>query len=131
MQLHWQPRHEQSYVWRTGSRAPCCWHASKHICQVAGHIAPLRAVEPTVPRTPPRLPPVPPPPSIEYNVSYVYHALYSYFSRDNVGLPGFAAFFKAGSAEERDHAEMLMDYQVRPSLCAAGLPCSRRQPAPG
>ncbi len=28
--------------------------------------------------------------SVEYNVSYVYHALFSYFDRDNVGLPGFA-----------------------------------------
>jgi hypothetical protein len=51
--------------------------------------------------------------SIEYSVSYVYHSLYAYFSRDNVALPGFAAFFKAGSEEEREHAELLMDYQVR------------------
>ena len=29
-----------------------------------------------------------------YNVSYVYHSLYAYFSRDNVALPGIAAFFK-------------------------------------
>lgn len=28
--------------------------------------------------------------SVEYNVSYVYHALYAYFDRDNVGLKGFA-----------------------------------------
>lgn len=44
-------------------------------------------------------------------MSYVYHALYSYFARDNVALPGFAAFFKAASEEEREHAELLMDYQ--------------------
>lgn len=50
---------------------------------------------------------------IEYTVSYVYHSLYSYFDRDNVGLPGFAAFFKAASDEEREHAELLMDYQTR------------------
>ena len=49
--------------------------------------------------------------SIEYNVSYVYHALYAYFDRDNVGLPGFAAYFKAASEEEREHAEVLMKYQ--------------------
>lgn len=36
--------------------------------------------------------------SIEYNVSYVYHALYAYFDRDNVALPGFAAFFKVRTA---------------------------------
>ncbi|PNH04981.1 Ferritin-2, chloroplastic [Tetrabaena socialis] len=51
--------------------------------------------------------------NIEYNVSYVYHALYAYFNRDNVALPGMAAFFKAGSEEERDHAELLMDYQCK------------------
>jgi hypothetical protein len=34
------------------------------------------------------------PHSIEYNVSYVYHALFAYFDRDNVALPGMAAFFK-------------------------------------
>ena len=45
-------------------------------------------------------------------MSYVYHALYAYFSRDNVALPGFAAFFKDGSEEERGHAELLMDFQV-------------------
>lgn len=50
--------------------------------------------------------------SIEYNVSYVYHALYAYFSRDNIALPGIAAFFKKESLEERHHAELLMDYQV-------------------
>ncbi|KAF8072675.1 PFE2 [Scenedesmus sp. PABB004] len=49
--------------------------------------------------------------NIEYNVSYVYHALYAYFDRDNVALPGLAAFFKAGSEEEREHAELLMAYQ--------------------
>lgn len=32
--------------------------------------------------------------SIEYNMSYVYHSMHSYFARDNVGLPGFAAFFR-------------------------------------
>lgn len=49
--------------------------------------------------------------SIEYNVSYVYHALYAYFDRDNVALPGLASFFKAASEEEREHAELLMAYQ--------------------
>jgi hypothetical protein len=41
----------------------------------------------------------------------VYHSLYAYFDRDNVALPGMAAFFKAGSEEEREHAELLMEYQ--------------------
>ncbi|KAL6755885.1 pre-apoferritin [Haematococcus lacustris] len=49
--------------------------------------------------------------NIEYAISYVYHALYAYFDRDNVGLPGFAKYFKAASDEEREHAELLMQYQ--------------------
>lgn len=49
--------------------------------------------------------------NVEYNVSYVYHALFAYFDRDNVGLPGFAKFFKESSEEEREHAEKLMKYQ--------------------
>eukprot|EP00200_Dunaliella_tertiolecta_P004823 CAMPEP_0202340620 /NCGR_PEP_ID=MMETSP1126-20121109/1982_1 /ASSEMBLY_ACC=CAM_ASM_000457 /TAXON_ID=3047 /ORGANISM="Dunaliella tertiolecta, Strain CCMP1320" /LENGTH=241 /DNA_ID=CAMNT_0048931353 /DNA_START=47 /DNA_END=772 /DNA_ORIENTATION=+ len=49
--------------------------------------------------------------NVEYNVSYVYHALHCFFDRDNVGLPGFAKFFKAASDEERDHAHLLMSYQ--------------------
>ncbi|CAI5524858.1 unnamed protein product [Closterium sp. Naga37s-1] len=49
--------------------------------------------------------------NIEYNISYVYHALYCYFDRDNVALPGFAKYFKAASNEEREHAEKLMEYQ--------------------
>ncbi|KAI3908466.1 hypothetical protein MKX01_009268 [Papaver californicum] len=51
--------------------------------------------------------------NVEYNVSYVYHALYAYFDRDNVALKGFAKFFKEASVEEREHAELLMEYQNR------------------
>ncbi|CAN8254488.1 unnamed protein product [Cochlearia groenlandica] len=49
--------------------------------------------------------------NVEYNVSYVYHALYAYFDRDNVALKGLAKFFKDSSVEEREHAELLMEYQ--------------------
>lgn len=49
--------------------------------------------------------------NVEYNVSYIYHALFAFFDRDNVGLPGFAKYFKDASDEERGHAEMLMKYQ--------------------
>eukprot|EP00262_Sarcandra_glabra_P004422 TRINITY_DN1544_c0_g1_i5.p1 TRINITY_DN1544_c0_g1~~TRINITY_DN1544_c0_g1_i5.p1 ORF type:complete len:160 (-),score=44.44 TRINITY_DN1544_c0_g1_i5:380-859(-) len=48
---------------------------------------------------------------VEYNVSYVYHAMYAYFDRDNVALKGLAKFFKDASEEEREHAEKLMEYQ--------------------
>ncbi|KAG1668325.1 hypothetical protein FOA52_011222 [Chlamydomonas sp. UWO 241] len=47
----------------------------------------------------------------EYNNSYIYHALFAYFDRDNVALPGLAKFFRDGSLEERGHAEKLMLYQ--------------------
>ncbi|XP_076954674.1 ferritin-2, chloroplastic-like [Bidens hawaiensis] len=52
---------------------------------------------------------------LEYNVSYVYHAMYAYFDRDNVALKGLAKFFKESSEEERDHAEKLMEYQNKRS----------------
>ncbi|KAJ9553325.1 hypothetical protein OSB04_017370 [Centaurea solstitialis] len=49
--------------------------------------------------------------NVEYNVSYVYHAMYAYFDRDNVALKGLAKFFKEASEEEREHAEKFMEYQ--------------------
>ncbi|XP_009369213.2 ferritin-3, chloroplastic [Pyrus x bretschneideri] len=49
--------------------------------------------------------------NVEYNVSYIYHAMYAYFDRDNVARKGIAKFFKESSEEERDHAEKLMEYQ--------------------
>ncbi|XP_057512185.1 ferritin-4, chloroplastic-like [Actinidia eriantha] len=49
--------------------------------------------------------------NVEYNVSYVYHAMYAYFDRDNVALKGLAKFFKESSIEERQHAEQFMEYQ--------------------
>ncbi|XP_022745770.1 ferritin-3, chloroplastic-like [Durio zibethinus] len=49
--------------------------------------------------------------NVEYNVSYVYHAMFAYFDRDNIALKGLAKFFKESSLEEREHAEKLMEYQ--------------------
>ncbi|KAH6837085.1 ferritin 2 [Perilla frutescens var. hirtella] len=49
--------------------------------------------------------------NVEYNVSYVYHAMYAYFDRDNVALKGLAKFFKEACIEEREHAEKFMEYQ--------------------
>ncbi|WOH09036.1 hypothetical protein DCAR_0728489 [Daucus carota subsp. sativus] len=49
--------------------------------------------------------------NVEYNLSYVYHAMFVYFDRDNVALKGFARYFKESSAEERDQAEQFMEYQ--------------------
>lgn len=45
-------------------------------------------------------------------MSYVYHAMSTYFDRDNVALPGMASYFRAASEEERTHAQTLMDFQV-------------------
>lgn len=50
---------------------------------------------------------------MEYNISYVYHALFAYFDRDNVALPGIAEFFKNQSEEEREHAEKCMKYVTK------------------
>jgi len=50
--------------------------------------------------------------NVEYNMSYAYHAVSSYFNRDNVALPGLANFFREASLEERTHAQMLMDFQA-------------------
>ena len=38
--------------------------------------------------------------------------MYSYFTRDDVALHGFAAHFKKESLEERQHAELLMNFQT-------------------
>jgi ferritin heavy chain len=49
--------------------------------------------------------------NIEYNISYVYHALSAFFDRDTVSLPGFAEYFRHNSLEEREHAQKLIDLQ--------------------
>ncbi|XP_024020601.1 ferritin-3, chloroplastic [Morus notabilis] len=49
--------------------------------------------------------------NVEYNVSYVYHAMFAYFDRDNIALKGLAKFFEKSSEEEREHAVKLIRYQ--------------------
>jgi len=49
----------------------------------------------------------------EYSMSYQYHAMSNFFNRDNVGLQGFATFYRVSSLEERAHAQQLMDYQAK------------------
>ncbi|EFJ50140.1 pre-apoferritin [Volvox carteri f. nagariensis] len=51
--------------------------------------------------------------SIELTMSYIYTSMYAFFSRDDVGLPGFAAYFRHNSDEERHHARLLLDYQTQ------------------
>ncbi|CAL5359146.1 unnamed protein product [Camellia sinensis] len=45
--------------------------------------------------------------NVEYNVSYVYRAMYAYFDRDNVALKGLAKFFKESSDEEREMGSLI------------------------
>lgn len=45
-------------------------------------------------------------------MSYAYHAISSYFNRDNVALPGMVSFFRYNSEDEREHAQKLMNFQV-------------------
>ena len=49
--------------------------------------------------------------NMELYASYCYQSMAFYFDRDDVALPGFSAFFKKSSDEEREHAEKLMKYQ--------------------
>lgn len=49
--------------------------------------------------------------NVEYNISYVYEALFAYFDRDNVALPGMAEFFREQCGEEKEHAEKCIKYQ--------------------
>lgn len=52
--------------------------------------------------------------------------------RDNIGLPGMAQYFKEASEEEREHAQMLITFQVtcqilQPFSSARGLQGAFRQ----
>jgi len=46
----------------------------------------------------------------ELQASYVYQAYASYFQRADVALMGVKKFFSDASLEEREHAQMLIDY---------------------
>merc|ERR1712080_691062 len=49
--------------------------------------------------------------NMELYASYVYLSISAYFARDDLALHGFAKRFRAASAEEKEHAEKLIDYQ--------------------
>lgn len=49
--------------------------------------------------------------NVEYTAMYAYHAIWAYFNRDTVALPGFAHYFNEHSKEEREHAGEFMEYQ--------------------
>jgi len=50
--------------------------------------------------------------NMELYAHYVYLSMSYYFARDDIANHGFAKFFKKSSDEERDHAQMFMEYQV-------------------
>lgn len=49
---------------------------------------------------------------VEYQASYHYHILASYFYRDDIGLNKLGDYFNEASLEEREHADKLMRYQT-------------------
>ncbi|RUS22769.1 ferritin-like superfamily [Endogone sp. FLAS-F59071] len=48
---------------------------------------------------------------VEQTASQTYQAIAAWFARDNVALPGLAAFFQKQSQEESKHAQLLINYQ--------------------
>merc|ERR1712223_29440 len=49
--------------------------------------------------------------NMELYASYCYLSMAAYFARDDVALHGFAKRFRSASKEEREHADLLIDYQ--------------------
>eukprot|EP00091_Calanus_sinicus_P001979 TRINITY_DN11_c0_g1_i7.p1 TRINITY_DN11_c0_g1~~TRINITY_DN11_c0_g1_i7.p1 ORF type:complete len:113 (-),score=34.21 TRINITY_DN11_c0_g1_i7:8-346(-) len=49
--------------------------------------------------------------NMELYASYVYLSMSSYFARDDIALLGFSKRFRDASNEEKEHAELLIDYQ--------------------
>jgi len=50
---------------------------------------------------------------MEYQASYDYDLMSSYFDRNSVGLNNVARYFRKASDEERGHAHKLMEYQTK------------------
>jgi len=48
---------------------------------------------------------------LEFEASYQYLALFTYFDRDSVALENIAKYFKKSSEEETEHATELIKYQ--------------------
>merc|ERR1712121_91555 len=50
--------------------------------------------------------------NMELYASYVYLSMAAYFARDDIALMGFSKRFCEASKEEREHADILIDYQT-------------------
>jgi ferritin heavy chain len=48
--------------------------------------------------------------NVEQTIGHIYESLSAYFGRDNISLPGLAAFFAKEADEERKHARLIIDY---------------------
>jgi len=48
--------------------------------------------------------------NVEYAAHYQYQAMWAYFDRDDVALPGVAKFFKSMAEEEQSHAHEFQAY---------------------
>uniref|UniRef100_A0A8D0GBS3 Ferritin n=1 Tax=Sphenodon punctatus TaxID=8508 RepID=A0A8D0GBS3_SPHPU len=55
--------------------------------------------------------------NLELYASYVYLSMSCYFDRDDVALRHMAKFLKEQSHEEREHAEMFLQYQNKRGGC--------------
>jgi len=49
--------------------------------------------------------------NMEFNASYIYLSMSSFFARDDQALHGFAKYFRENSDEERDHGIKFIKYQ--------------------
>ncbi|KAK0429171.1 hypothetical protein QR680_011231 [Steinernema hermaphroditum] len=49
----------------------------------------------------------------ELIASYTYLSMANHFARADIAMPGAQAYFMKQSMDEKKHAEMLMDYQVK------------------
>merc|ERR1712226_965016 len=50
---------------------------------------------------------------MEQSASQQYRAMWAYFSRDSVALPGMAKFLGKNADEEAGHAKQMMEYQIK------------------
>ena len=55
--------------------------------------------------------------NIEYNISYIYHSLYAFFDRDNIGLPGKSAGQCEFEAEGAEHIQGLATILLLEQCC--------------
>jgi len=67
--------------------------------------------------------------NIEYSISYLYHSMYAFFDRDNVGLPGFAQYFKEESEVSDEPPLPIFFFFADPLNSSAGGAWPRREAA--